>query len=439
VIEAGYYNIFYVMMNNGDGTFQAPVEYNGPYPGAAFQIASLGDFNGDGKLDFATFDSEQCIDGCLYVFEGNGDGTFQPALLYNHRLDRGGVSGGEFAIADFNRDGMLDIVSPGGTGPFVMIQSVAPEPTLDPGSLVFAPQAIGSQSSTQYVWLLQPGNTAITINSITASTNFVSNCACVGLVLNPGNNYCQTGVYFSPTVTGSQTGYLTINSSGGTQYVYLTGTGTPAIDIAVTPPSINFGTVGLNSTSYTQWVYLTNTGSQVLDLNSITLTGTNPGDFLITNNPCGSTLAVGASCTVSINFRPIAQGMRTASMSVSDNAANSPQTVVLSGTGNALHVSNNLLTFGNVTVGTSSSLTLRLRNLGSSRPILVSQIKFLSNAADYTQTNNCDGSIAPRSNCTMTVTFAPQTQGQLNSVLTFSSNGTGTQIVTSITLKGRGE
>jgi hypothetical protein len=438
VVDVGSYNTFYVLLNNGDGTFGSPVTYGGPNFNSSLTVAALGDFNGDGKLDVAIYEEGSCTDGCLDLFEGDGNGTLQQPLVYQHRQDRGGSASGQFAVADFNRDGLLDIVSPGGTVPFVMLQSNAPEPTLAPGSLVFGSQAVGSQSSTQYVTLLQPGNTAITIDSITASSNFQSDGGCVGHVLNPGNTYCNTGVYSSPTTTGSLSGSLTITSSGGTQYVSLTGTGTAAINVSVAPPSINFGTELLNSTSYTQWVYITNIGSQILDLNSIALTGANPGDFLMTN-PCGSTLAVGAICTVSINFRPTAQGGRTASVSVSDNAANSPQTVALSGTGTALSLSTTLLNFGNVTVGASSAQTLLLHNVGA-KPIAIGQITIVgNNAKNYSQTNNCGASIPARSDCMIRVTFTPEVQGQLNSVLTFSSTGTGTHAVTSITLKGRGE
>jgi hypothetical protein len=430
-------NSFYVMLNAGDGTFSPAVNYHGPQGTVEFGGIAPGDINGDGIVDVVIQAASFCSTNCIEVFLGNGDGSLQPAALYGIQQNIGGGQQGLISLADFNHDGKLDVGTPTPGGPYLMLQTAAPAPTLDPGFLSFASQAVGSQSPTQYVTLLQPGNTAITINSITSSSNFQSDGGCVGYVLNPGNTYCNAGVYFSPTTTGSLTGYLTINTSGGTQYVTLTGTATAAINVSVTPSSINFETVGLNSTSYTQWVYITNTGSQTLNLNSITLTGANPGDFLMTN-PCGSTLAVGASCTVTVNFRPTMQGVRTASVAVSDNAANSPQMVALSGTGNALHVSNNLLSFGNVTVGTSSSLSLTLRNLGS-RTILLSQIRFIANAADYSQSNDCNGRISVRSSCTMTVTFTPQTQGQLNSVLSFSSNGTGSQAVTSITLRGRGE
>jgi hypothetical protein len=438
VVDVGSYNTFYVLLNNGDGTFGSPVAYGGPDSGSSLTIAALGDFNADGKLDIAIYEEGSCNDGCLDLFEGNGDGTLQQPLVYLHRQDRGSFAGGQFAVTDFNRDGLLDIVSPGGTGPFVMLQSSAPEPTLDPGSLVFGSQAAGSQSSTQYVTLLQPGNTAITINSIIGSSNFQSDGGCVGHVLNPGNTYCDTGVYFSPTTTGSLTGSLTITSSGGTQYVSLIGTATAAINVSVAPSTINFGTAVLNSTSYTQRVQITNIGSQILDLSGIALTGANPGDFLMTN-PCGPTLSVGASCTVSTNFRPTAQGVRTASVSVSDNAANSPQTVALSGTGTALSLSASLLNFGNVAVGASSTQTLLLHNVGP-RPFAIGQIKIIGNdGKNYSQSNNCGTSIAARSDCMMRVTFAPEVQGLLDSALTFSSTGTGTSAVTSITLKGRGE
>jgi hypothetical protein len=431
-------NSFFVLLNAGDGTFLPSVNYHGPQGTVEFAGIAAGDMNGDGINDLVLQAASLCSNNCIEVFFGNGDGTLQPATLFGTRQDIGGGQEGQISLADFNHDGKLDVGTPTIGGPFLMLQSKAPEPTIAPGSLSFAPQAVGSESPNKTLTLYQPGDTAISISSITASGDFISDGGCVGFVLNPGNNYCYTGVFFLPTTTGLRTGSLTITSSGGTQYVTLTGTGTPAIDISISPSSLSFATQGLNSTSLNMNITLTNTGSQTLNLNSITLSGANTGDFLVTNL-CGSTLSVGASCTVQVAFRPSTSGLRTASLNIADNAANSPQTVTLSGIGNALHISTNLLDFGNVTVGTSSSLTLTLRNLGSTRSILVSQIKFLSNAADYSQTNDCNGSIAPRSNCTMTVTFTPQTQGQLNSVLTFSSNGTGKQATSSINLRGRGE
>src|SRR5258706_534313 len=212
-------SVFYVLLNNGDGTFQPAVEYKSQHSINQFQAIGAADLNADGKLDLVTYNAYYCTDDCIQVFPGNGDGTFQPGTLFGIRLDRAGLTLGTLAFADFNRDGKLDIVTQSANGPFVMLQAGAPEITIDLGIVNFAPQASGSISPVQTLTLLQPGYSAITMNSITASGDFQSDGGCVGVVLNPGNTYCYTGVYFVPTTTGLLTGSLIINGSGGTQYV----------------------------------------------------------------------------------------------------------------------------------------------------------------------------------------------------------------------------
>jgi hypothetical protein len=66
---------------------------------------------------------------------------------------------------------------------------------------------------------------------------------------------------------------------------------------------------------------------------SIAITGANPGDFTQTGTTCGATLAAQASCTISIQFAPLATGARSASLTITDDASNSPQSVALRGTG----------------------------------------------------------------------------------------------------------
>src|SRR5207244_1748908 len=79
---------------------------------------------------------------------------------------------------------------------------------------------------------------------------------------------------------------------------------------------------------------LTNNGQTAVTLTAISTTG----DFSETNT-CGalpSVLNVGASCTASITFTPTASGSRTGALSVTDDAADSPQSASLTGTGNPL-------------------------------------------------------------------------------------------------------
>jgi len=79
---------------------------------------------------------------------------------------------------------------------------------------------------------------------------------------------------------------------------------------------------------------LTNTGTGPLAVTSIAVSGANAGDFAQTNT-CGTSVAAGAHCSISVTFKPIAAGSRSAAVTVSDNAAGSPQSIKLSGTGTA--------------------------------------------------------------------------------------------------------
>lgn len=96
-----------VLLGNGDGTFQSPLIIGA---GVAPSALALGDFNGDGKLDIAVTDigSSSGNNGAVYILLGNGDGTFQSPVLLN-----AGNSSAALPVAivarDFNGDGKLDL------------------------------------------------------------------------------------------------------------------------------------------------------------------------------------------------------------------------------------------------------------------------------------------------------------------------------------------
>jgi hypothetical protein len=96
----------------------------------------------------------------------------------------------------------------------------------------------------------------------------------------------------------------------------------------ISPTSLSFGSVGETITSASQAVTLTNSGNAALSITSIAA----GGSFAETNT-CGSSLAVGANCQIAVTFTPMSSGALTGSLTVTDNAQNSPQTVSLSGTG----------------------------------------------------------------------------------------------------------
>ena len=96
--------------------------------------------------------------------------------------------------------------------------------------------------------------------------------------------------------------------------------------------TLTFATQGVGTTSLPQIVTLTNTGNGPLSFTGISLTGTNPGDFAQSSN-CLNGVAAAADCAISITFTPTTDGARGATVSISDNAAGSPQSITLSGTG----------------------------------------------------------------------------------------------------------
>src|SRR5262249_18925197 len=101
--------------------------------------------------------------------------------------------------------------------------------------------------------------------------------------------------------------------------------------VSLSKTSLQFGGRVVGTRSLFQTVTLT-AGFDPLTISSIVITGNDPHDFSQANN-CGSNLAAGAQCTILVSFDPTQTGPRTASVTITDNAANSPQIVALSGTG----------------------------------------------------------------------------------------------------------
>ena len=94
-----------------------------------------------------------------------------------------------------------------------------------------------------------------------------------------------------------------------------------------------FGNQKSGSASTGRSITLTNSGTASLTLTSITLTGTGANNFSLTKT-CGSTLVKGASCTVTVTFKPVSKGAKSATLDVADKASGSPQKVAVGGTGN---------------------------------------------------------------------------------------------------------
>ena len=168
---------------------------------------------------------------------------------------------------------------------------------------------------------------------------------------------------------------------------------------------------------------LQNAGNQALSITSISLTGANTSDFSLSQN-CGSSLAANASCQINVTFTPTARGTRTATVSLVDKAADSPQTISLSGTGIApvANLSPSSLTFPGQFVGTTGlPENVTLTNNGD----VALSISSIRASAQFGTSNGCTTSLAVGVGCTISVFFDPSAAGSQTGTLTITDNAPG--------------
>ena len=175
---------------------------------------------------------------------------------------------------------------------------------------------------------------------------------------------------------------------------------------------------------------LNNGGTDPVSIINIATTG----DFQ-QSNTCGSSLAGGSSCTISVTFTPTATGTRSGELTVTTSVAGNPPPVSLTGIGSesTLTVSPDSLTFADQLVGsTSDPQTVTLTNTGS----VAVTFSGIDPAADFTHTNNCGTSLAAGESCTIDVSFAPQSAGLVSEQITVNHNAAGGKNI--ITVGGTG-
>jgi len=211
-----------------------------------------------------------------------------------------------------------------------------PQASLTPSTLAFPVTNVATTSAAQTVTLSNAGSAALSISAIAITgadaSNFAQTNTC-GSSLAAGS-HCSIAVTFTPASAATFNAALTVtdNATGSPQQVTLNGTGViPAAPIAsLTPTSLSFSAV-VGTSSASQTATLANTGNSPLSISGIALGGASANDYSQTNT-CGSSLAAGSSCSIAITFAPISAGSLSATLSVADNAAGSPQTVSLTGT-----------------------------------------------------------------------------------------------------------
>jgi hypothetical protein len=431
-----------VLLGNGNGTFQTAVTYSS----GAFQAQSIAvaDMNGDGKPDLlvANFISSTPFrngnSGVVSLLLGNGDGTFQTAVPHGD----GGSDAVSIAAGDFNGDGKPDIVAAnsgdnknfsGNSTISVSLNFSQPGVSFSPSPLNFGNQTV-AVSFARSLFVTSAGGRPLHITSVglsnTSSSDFaVSNECPASLDM---DTHCVILVTFTPsaTVTRSATIVVTDDAAGSPQQISVTGTGVlPAVTFE--PASLTFPIQVVDLASSSQTVTMTNTGLGELLITNLAVSGP-----FIEGTNCPKSMAPGKQCTIAVTFEPTTFGALTGSISLTDNAPGSPQSITLSGTATALQLGPRSASFGIQPVGTTStSVTFQLASKSNSTITITGVNLTGANPGDFVQTNNCGGSVAPGASCYIKVQFAPTATGTRTATLSVSDNAGGSPLV-SLTGKG---
>jgi hypothetical protein len=295
---------------------------------------------------------------------------------------------------------------------------------LSTASLSFPDQQVNTSGAPQSITLTNFGKTSLSIASIVASKSFGETNTC-GTAVKAGAT-CTISVTFTPTGALTWKGTITITDGDltGPQIVSLSGTGTPAPTVTISPSSLTFPNEAVGMSSPPQVATLTNTGAVQLKITSIALTGNNPGDYAETST-CGGTVAVGSSCKFTVTFTPTTIGSRKASITITDNTSHGSQTVNLSGAGSnaTVSLSPSSLIFTSQGISTKSAAqTVTLTNTSSIKLNITSIALTGSNPGDYAETNTCGSGVAAGGRCTFSVTFTPSTTGIRKANVTITDN-----------------
>ena len=183
--------------------------------------------------------------------------------------------------------------------------------------------------------------------------------------------------------------------------------------------SLNFGLLQIGLSSPSQTVTVTNVSSHSVNFTSIASTG----DYAQTNT-CGTSMAAGQSCTITVTFTPTASGTRAGTVTLKDSSPGSPsQTIALTGTGEtlALGFAPASLNLGSVVAGSSSSMTAILTNDGAAT-VTITGIALSPANNTYTQTNTCGTTLSVQQSCTFTVVFMPPDVGTYKATLSVTNS-----------------
>jgi len=305
--------------------------------------------------------------------------------------------------------------------------------SISPASFNFG-SVVDGQTKSQSFTVTNTGTGSLTIAQLSVSGSAYSVSGLVTPATIAAGNSTTFSVLFAPATAGTLTGTVTISSNApnSPNVLSLTGTGIAAsVALSSSPSSVGFASVNVGS-SGSQNVTVTNSGNTSLTVSQVTV---NAKDFGVSGITTPLTLAAGQKAVVSVTFHPTASEQVTGNITVSSSQGAS---AVISVSGNgvqpALTMTPSSVSFGSVTVGSSSSQTIQLTNSGTGT-LSITQVS-VTGSGFSTSTLSLPLSLNSGQSTTFNAQFAPASAGTASGSVSIVSNAPSSPSV--IALSGTG-
>jgi uncharacterized repeat protein (TIGR01451 family) len=339
-----------VFLGHGDGTFAAGTTLTvGNFP----QVIVVGDFDENGSLDLAVCNQ---VDNTVSLLSGTGTGAFGPQTTFST-----GTSGFPIGLiaADFNSDSHLDLAAVNASTVGVLLGNGAGGFTLHETASTGTSDLIAGVAG-DYNGDDKPD---LVISDRTAGEAF--------FLPGVGDGTFGTPVLFTTASGAWGVATADFNGDGGLDLAITNGGANNVsiflqqLPVSLSPTTLSFGNQNVGVASPPQTITLTNSSGGALNISSIAFTGADAPDFT-KGGTCGATVPNMATCTITVTFTPSAAGALLATLTITDNGGNSPQTLAVSGTG-VVSAPTIAKTFGaaNIPLNATTSLSFTITNPGA--------------------------------------------------------------------------
>jgi len=285
---------------------------------------------------------------------------------------------------------------------------------VSPASLGFGTLLVGANSQLSFT-LTNSGGVTLSNGVATVSGGPFTIMSGTPFTL-PASGTTNLTIRFAPTNSGSFSNVVVMTSTGGNSTNAVTGSALTPAQLAISPPSLNFGTLAVGANSQLSFT-LTNSGGATLSNGVATVSG---GPFTILSGT-PFTLPASGTTNLTIRFAPTNSGSFSNVVVITSSAGNSTNTLTGSAvTPSRLVVSPPSLNFGALAVGANSQLSFTLTNSGG---VTLSNGVATVSGGPFTILSGTPFTLPASGTTNLTIRFAPTNSGSFSNLVVITSSG----------------